>query len=193
MTALPLDTDNPGKWDGGELPPNVQIGAGSLITSEFAFKRFHSRHDPGLVIGSNSTLDGVRFSVGQEGRILIGDYCYFTSVVLLAECELVFGSYVVIGFNTTIADTDFHPVAPAERIADAIALSPLGKSRTRPPIRRERVTIGDDVWIGPNTTILKGVHIGDGAFIEPGSVITRDIPAGSRVIGNPPQVISSIG
>jgi acetyltransferase-like isoleucine patch superfamily enzyme len=82
------------------------------------------------VLGTN--WDGVHFDLGEQGRILIGDYCYFTNVVLLCELEVRIGSYVVIGWNTTISDTDFHPLAPAERIADAIACSPLGRGRLCP-------------------------------------------------------------
>jgi acetyltransferase-like isoleucine patch superfamily enzyme len=52
--------------------------------------------------------------------------------------------------------------------------------------------IDDDVWIGPNATILKGVHIGRGAFIEAGSLVTRDVPARARVLGNPAQVIGEV-
>ena len=122
----------------------------------------------------------------------IGDYCYCTGVILLCELALHIGNYVVIGWNTTIADTDFHPLAPAERIADAIAISPLGKGRPRPPIIRRPVIIEDDVWIGPNVTILKGVRIGTGAFVEPGTLVTRDVPARARVIGNPAQVIGEV-
>jgi acetyltransferase-like isoleucine patch superfamily enzyme len=99
------------------------------------------------------------------------------------------GNYVLMGWNTTITDTDFHPIAPAERIADAMACSPLGKGRVRPQVARKPVVIEDDVWIGPNAAILKGVRIGAGAIIEPGSVVTRDVPAGARVLGNPAQVI----
>ena len=109
--------------------------------------------------------------------------------MLLCELELRIGNYVVIGWNATIADTDFHPLAPAERIADAIACSPLGKGRPRPPIARKPVIIGDDVWIGPNATILKGVTIGTGALVEAGSLVTRDVPPGARVLGNPAQII----
>jgi acetyltransferase-like isoleucine patch superfamily enzyme len=96
---------------------------------------------------------------------------------------------VVAGWNVTIADTDFHPVSPAERIADAIAVSPLGDVRNRPPVLRLPVIIDDDVWIGPSATILKGVHIGSGAFIEPGSVVVRDVPAGAHVMGNPARIV----
>ena len=101
------------------------------------------------------------------------------------------GSYVVIGWNTTIADTDFHPLAPALRIADAVACSPLGKGRPRPPIPQRDVVIEDDVWIGPNATILKGVRIGAGSFIEPGALVTRDVPPRSRVSGNPAEVVGT--
>jgi hypothetical protein len=50
--------------------------------------------------------------------------------VLLCELEVHIGNYVVIGWNASVADTDFHPIAPAERIADAVACSPLGKGTT---------------------------------------------------------------
>ena len=181
-----------GQWIDGELPSNVQLGANSILTGQLAFKRFRSRLDPALIVGENCTMDGVQFAVGEEGRVTIGNYNCFTSVVLLAELDLRIGSYVVIGWNTTIADTDFHPVAPADRIADAIACSPLGKDRPRPKIERKVVVIEDDVWIGPNATILKGVRIGNGAFVEAGAVVTRDVPAGCRVLGNPAKVVGRV-
>jgi acetyltransferase-like isoleucine patch superfamily enzyme len=171
------------------MPSNVVIGDGSVIRGEHAFKRFLSRVPAGLRVGTRSTLDGVHFAVGPHGSVEIGDWCYLTNVVLLCDCALKIGNYVRIGWNTTIADTDFHPIDPAERVEDAIACSPLGSGRARPPIACAGVVIEDDVWIGPQATILKGVRIGRGAFIEPGSVVTRDVAAGARVIGNPARVI----
>lgn len=181
----------PGCWVHGTLPANVVLHPHTRITGELAFKRFHSRIEPALVIGAHGTMDGVHFDLGEHGRVTIGDYCYFTNAVLLCELELRIGSYVLIGWNTTIADTDFHPVAPAERIADAIACSPLGQGRPRPVVVKQPVVIEDNVWIGPNVTILKGVRIGAGAFIEPGSMVTRDVPAGARVLGNPAQILGA--
>lgn len=176
-------------WTHGSLPPNVRIGQNTCITSDYAFKRFLSKEPNAIMIGDHCRMDGVHFAIGPKGRVTIGDYCYFTNTVLLCELELRVGSYVVIGWNATIADTDFHPVDPAERIADAIACSPLGSGKPRPEIPRQQVVIEDDVWIGPNATILKGVRIGAGAVIEAGSLITRDVPAGARMIGNPAQAI----
>lgn len=178
-----------GAWTHDALPANVLVGAGTIITADYAFKRFRTREPQALLIGAHCTMDGVHFAVGQKGRVVIGDYCYFTNAVLLCEMELRFGNYVVIGWNTTIADTDFHPLEPAERIADAVACSPLGQGRPRPPIALRPVVVEDDVWIGPNATILKGVRIGAGAWIEAGSLVTRDVPPGSRVLGNPGQIV----
>ena len=176
----------------GVPPANVCLGPNTLITGDLSFKRFLNCEPDALVIGANCTMDGVHFALGEKGRVQIGDYCYFTNAVLLCELEMRIGNYVVIGWNATIADTDFHPLEPAERIADAIACSPLGKGRPRPEIPKRPVTIEDDVWIGPNATILKGVRIGTGAFIEAGSLVTRDVPAGARIMGNPAQVIGDV-
>jgi len=183
---------SPGRWLDGRLPANTRVGSDSVITGDYAFKRFLSRLDPALVVGAHCTLDGVHFALGAEGRLTIGDYCYFTNAVLLCEMEVRIGNYVVIGWNATIADTDFHPIEPAERIADAIACSPLGKGRARPTVERRPVVIEDDVWIGPNATILKGVRVGASAFVEAGALVTRDVPAGMRVIGNPAQIAGKV-
>ena len=177
-----------GKWQHGTVPENVVLGPNTVITGDLAFKRFHSRLPDALRIGAHGTMDGVHFDLGENARVAIGDYCYFTNVVLLCELEVRIGNYVVIGWNTTLADSDFHPIAPALRVADAFACSPLGKGRPRPPVACKAIVIEDDVWIGPNATVLKGVRIGAGAWIEPGSMVTRDVPTRTRVMGNPAQV-----
>jgi acetyltransferase-like isoleucine patch superfamily enzyme len=182
----------PGVWTNGALPPNVLVGPNTLITGDHAFKRFRSRLDPALTIGADCTMDGAHFALGEEARVAVGDYCYFTNAILLCELELRIGSYVVIGWNATIADTDFHPIAPAERIADAVACSPLGQGRPRPAIVRRPVVIEDDVWIGPNATILKGVRIGAGAFVEAGALVVRDVPPRTRVVGNPAEIVGTV-
>jgi acetyltransferase-like isoleucine patch superfamily enzyme len=176
---------------GGAAPENVRLGMGTLVSGDLAFKRFHSQQPDALSIGAQCTMDGVHFDLGREGRVTIGDFCYFTNAVLLCELRLEIGRFVVIGWNATIADNDFHPLAPAQRVADAIACSPLGAGRTRPPIEARPVVIEDDVWIGPNATILKGVRIGTGAWVEPGAVVLRDVPANARVLGNPASVVGT--
>jgi len=186
-----------GHWTGGQLPPNVRVGRGSIITGDRwtddqVFRKFRSRRDPALVIGSHSSMDGVLFNVGTEGRIEIGDRCRFEEVFLICDQEIRIGNGVIMGWRATIVDSDFHPLAPAERERDVIAISPLHGGKDRPPIPCRPVRIDDGVWIGPNVTILKGVQIGTGALIEPGAVVTRDVPARARVLGNPAAVIGEV-
>src|SRR5687768_15105548 len=92
----------PGHWAHGAFPANVRAGAGTLVTGDLAFKRFHSKQADALVLGSHCTMDGVHFDLGEQGRAVIGDYCYWTNVVLLCELEVRVGNYVLIGWNTTI-------------------------------------------------------------------------------------------
>jgi acetyltransferase-like isoleucine patch superfamily enzyme len=189
--ALCHDPNAPGRWAGGAMPPNVSLGTGTIITGELAFKGLHSELPDALRVGRECTMDGVHFNVGRAGRLTVGDFCYFSNTVLLCEEAITVGNYVMIGWNVTVADTDFHPIGPAERVLDAIALSPLGSRRNRPNIETCPIRIEDDVWIGPNATILKGVTIGAGAWVEPGSLVSRDVPAGARILGNPARVIDS--
>jgi acetyltransferase-like isoleucine patch superfamily enzyme len=185
----PAVSKGTGQYLDGELPANVQLGLNTVLSGDHAFQRFRSVQSPALVIGNHCTMDGVHFALGEQGRVTIGDYCFFSNAILLCELELRIGNYVVIGWNTTLADTDFHPISPAARVNDAIACSPLGQGRPRPPVARRPVIIEDDVWIGPSVTILKGVRIGTGAFIEAGAVVTRKVPPRARMLGNPAQIV----
>ena len=78
-----------------------------------------------------------------------------------------------------ICDTDFHPLDPQQRAAKSL------DAKTAP------ITIADDVFIGMNALILKGVAIGAGAVIGAGSVVPRDVPAGAIVAGNPAQILAN--
>ena len=187
--SVSAQTNEAGCWEEGPLPHNVRAGKNTLISGHLAFKRYHATQPDALILGDNGTFDGVHFCLGIEGRVRVGDFCYLTNVVLLCELEVVIGNYVLIGWNTTITDTDFHPIAPALRVADAIACSPLGNVRRSRAVERRPVVIEDNVWIGPNSTILKGVRIGAGAIIEPGSMVTQDVPPGAWVMGNPAQMV----
>lgn len=54
------------------------------------------------------------------------------------------------------------------------------------------VVIGDNVWIGINSTILPGVRIGYGTIIGANSVVTKDVPPMTVVAGNPARVIKTL-
>lgn len=181
-------------WSHGEVPRNVVVGDGTVITGPDAFKRFRTTKDPGLVIGRGCTMDLTHFSFQPDGVVTIGDHCVFASTVLMCEERITIGNRVAIGWNSYVLDADFHPMAPVERLADVFAISGPGVAAglQRPTVPTAPVVIEDDVWIGPGCMVFKGVRIGAGSFVEPGSVLTTDVPPRSRVAGNPARVLGQV-
>lgn len=84
------------------------------------------------------------------------------------------------GGNASIVDFDFHPLTPEARAENANAA-------THAPI-----VIEDDVFVGMEALILKGVVIGEGAVVGAGSVVTQDVPPRTVVVGNPAQVVREV-
>jgi acetyltransferase-like isoleucine patch superfamily enzyme len=175
----------PGDWFPGRIPANIEVGANCVIDSSFCFKQFFSQEPAGLRAGRDVTFWRTSIATETAGVIDIGDGCYIANASLVCSDRIAIGDRVMIAGGVTIADSDFHPIEPAARLADTIALSPRGDRRHRPVVESRPVIIEDDVWIGWNATVLKGVHIGAGAVIEPGAVVTRDVAAGTVVGGNP--------
>lgn len=112
-----------------------------------------------------------------DAVLTVGAGFGMTGGVIVCEQRVSIGERVWMGANSTILDTDFHPLDPQHR-----QRAPLD-GKTAP------VTIGDDVFIGMNALILKGVTVGAGAVIGAGAVVTHDVPAGAVVAGNPARVV----
>ena len=180
----------PGDWFNGRIPSNIQVGENVMVESSFSFKHFFSTLPVALRIGNNVTLWRTALSTEEKGFIQIGDDCYLANASLVCSEKILIGNRVFIAGGVTIADSDFHPLDPALRLADSVALSPVGNPKNRPPMKTKPVVIEDDVWIGFNATILKGVSIGVGAIVQPGAVVTEDVPAGVTVAGNPAKPVN---
>jgi acetyltransferase-like isoleucine patch superfamily enzyme len=180
----------PGDWFPGRIPANVVTGENTVIDSSFCFKHFYAKAPVGLRVGSHVTLWRTSLAADENAVIEIGDYCYLANASLVASERISIGSHVMIAGGVTVADSDFHPVGPAGRIADTIALSARGDRSRRPRIDVRPVVIEDGVWIGWNATILKGVRIGEGAVVAPGALVNRDVPAGAHVAGNPARPVA---
>jgi acetyltransferase-like isoleucine patch superfamily enzyme len=125
------------------------------------------------------------FNVEPSGLVEVGDDSILVGPVFMCSERITVGKRVIISYNVTIADSDFHPLDPEQRKQDAIANSPCGDRSRRPPYVSHPVTIEDDVWIGVGAIVLKGVHIGAGARVGPGAVVTSSVAPGSCVVGNP--------
>jgi acetyltransferase-like isoleucine patch superfamily enzyme len=115
-----------------------------------------------------------------NARLVIGADFGMTGGTICADESITIGDRVIVGANTTITDTDFHPLDAKLRQSDPLA------GATAP------IAIHDDVFIGMNCLILKGVTIGTGSVIGAGSVVTRDIPAGVIAGGNPAKVLRKV-
>ncbi|MFM5023036.1 DapH/DapD/GlmU-related protein [Aeromonas rivipollensis] len=142
-----------------------------------------------IVIGKKCTLASSKCSnpiglfrpcifeaINKDSTIEIGDNFSASGVCIVSEAKVLIGHNVMIGANVTIIDTDFHPIKSID-----------GK-RSNYASNKE-IIIEDDVWIGMNAVILKGVTIYRGAVIGANAVITKDIPAGAKAVGNPARIL----
>lgn len=180
----------PGDWYPGTIPPNIEIGNEVMMDSSFCFKHFFSTLPVAMRIGDFVTFWRTAISLEENGYVEIGSYSYITNASIVCSERISIGSRVFIAGGVTIVDSDFHPVTPAARLCDTIALSPMGNRSHRPRVNSSPVTIEDDVWIGYNATILKGVTVGRGATVEPGAVVLTNVDPGTTVAGNPAKPVT---
>ena len=142
-----------------------------------------------IIVGDDVLVDGkvgIAFAARFADRptLTIGDH-----TILSHNCQLTVGRRITIGSHCLIAsdvrlyDSDGHPTDPAARLAG----SPPPEESSRP------ITIGDNVWIGTASIILKGVAIGAGSVVAAGSVVTKDVPPGVLVAGHPARVVRRLG
>ncbi|WP_263833675.1 acyltransferase [Sulfurospirillum oryzae] len=59
-------------------------------------------------------------------------------------------------------------------------------------VKKLDTTIGNNVYIGPNVVVIKGITIGDNVIIGANSFVNKDIPSYSKAFGTPIKIISSI-
>ena len=110
-----------------------------------------------------------------------GDHCYFQIFNFGTEPDRIsFGDNVHIAKDVLFVNHDI--TAQMFRYMD-----------TNPSYQNRRgdISIGNNVFVGANTTILYDVTIGDNVIIGAGSLVNKDIPAGAVAAGNPCRVIGS--
>ena len=118
------------------------------------------------------------FSCDDGKSIFIGkNFLANYNVSILDRAPMRIGDYVMIGPHTLIATVN-HPISPMGRRKHLSVAKP--------------VTIGNDVWIGGNVTILPGVTIGNNVIVAAGAVVTKDVPDNSLVGGVPAKLIRTI-
>lgn len=144
-------------------------------------------------VGRHTVLAGQLLTFAHGGDIEIGDWCFVgPGTRIWSAASIRIGQRVLISHGVNIHDNDAHPQDADERHRHFAAIVTSGHPWQAKGIRAAPVVIGDDAWIGFNSTVLKGVTIGAGAIVAAGSVVTRDVPAGSIVAGNPATVVRTL-
>ena len=119
----------------------------------------------------------------QDGQIVIGDHSGGSAVILSSKSSITLGRHVKLGGNVRVFDHDYHALDYKDRRHGA---TDKANCKTKP------VKIGDDVFVGTNSIILKGVTIGDRSIIGAGSVVTCDVPPDEVWAGNPARNVKGL-
>ncbi len=181
-------------WWAQPVPANIDFGEGFYCESAQIFRHLRSQRPHAITIGQHvSCYAGCSFSLGADATVKIGDFTLLNGALVMAEERIEIGSHCLISWNVGLADSDFHPLSPAQRLIDAHALAPYLKDRPpRPKLRTAPVIISDNVWIGMNAIILKGVTVGENSVVAAGAVVTKTVPANVVVAGNPAVVVREL-
>ena len=116
--------------------------------------------------------------VGEQGLLRLGARAIIgPNTRIMAATQVLVGARCMTSWNCSIFDSLGH----------RMRLEGQEEAEIEAPI-----TIGDDVWIGPYATIMKGVTIGNNCIVGAGSVVRRDVPANTLVMGNPARPVAKV-
>lgn len=162
--------------------PYVQISRGSLTIGD----DFYMTNGDGINPLSGNQRGA--FFTEPGASIAIGRHVGMSGTRMWIARSLTIGNNVNIGAGVMLIDTDCHQMDYRMRRHDAARM--FSEAQLRDGVRSAPIVIEDDVWIGANVVVLKGVTIGARSVVGAGSIVTHDIPADCVVAGNPARVIS---
>lgn len=165
---------------------NLSVNGKVYFTCQFPSRlqidnnfKINSRFGSNLVGLTNLAI----FQIISDGKIVIGKNCGFSSPVISSRNSIIIGNYVKIGGNVRIFDHDYHSLNNMNRRDPYLDAADVNTAS---------VIIEDDVFIGTNSIILKGVKIGKNSVIGAGSVVSKNIPSNVIAAGNPCKVIKKL-
>jgi len=142
--------------------------------------------------------------VVKNPNIIVGDYTYYDDFENVENFEKnvkylfdFVGDKLRIGKFCMIASDVKFIMNGANHLTNSLTTYPFAifgkgwenamEEKTYP--QKGDITIGNDVWIGYNATVMAGVSIGDGAIIAANSTVIKDVEPYSMVGGNPAKEI----
>lgn len=194
MSNITADRRVENDWWQHPIPSNVFWDEGLYLETAQIFRFMRSKRERAVELGAHvSCYAGVSFALGEKGTVKIGDFTLLNGALLMADERIEIGKHCLVSWNVGIADSDFHPIDAAQRRLDTMALAPFYKDRPpRPELKTAPVIIRDNVWIGMNAVVLKGVEIGENSIVAAGSVVSKSVPANVVVAGNPAVIVKQL-
>jgi len=169
-------------------PKKVTLGEGAILAREASITN-ESEDSENLKIGKGCLIMGQLLS-GRKGRLAMGDHGYVgPGARIWALHEIRIGDRVFISHGVNLHDSDSHSLSARERHERFLEKMKYGAHQKEEPAKAAPLIVEDDVWIGFNAIVLKGVRIGRGAVVGAGSVVTKEIPPFTVVVGNPARVV----
>jgi acetyltransferase-like isoleucine patch superfamily enzyme len=153
------------------------------------------RRDPSAIrIGSHCHVRGELLIYAHGGTISLGETCYIgEGSRIWSASSIKIGDRVLVSHSVNIHDNNSHPLSAERRARHFQQIVSTGHPSDIDDIASAPVVIEDDVWIGFNSTILRGVTVGNGAIVAAASVVIHDVPPYSIVAGNPAHIIGRSG
>lgn len=171
-----------------ELRKAAIVGKSPKIVGSLVFNNVKREQ---LVIGDYAILRYSKLFCFGKGKLAIGNYCYLGDFTQIdAAEEVIIGNYCMLSNRIMIQDHTSHPLSPKKRREQLIGLQKTPTDIYDTVIKKVRIE--DDVWIGMDALILKGVTVGKGSIVAARAVVTRDVPPYSVVCGNPARVVKTI-
>ncbi|MES1217890.1 MAG: acyltransferase [Bacteroidota bacterium] len=166
----------------------MTIAESSKIAESAKIRNFQNDRTK-IILGSKTMLMGELLVFKHGGQIEIGNDCFIGEGTRIWSAKnITIGNRVLIAHNVNIHDQISHPLDSKIRHDDYKLIFEKGL-QDNVDYNEKEVVIEDDVWIGFNVTILKGVKIGKGAIIGADTLIAENVPAFAVVIGNPARII----
>jgi len=189
------------------LVPNKGFFIGSNVRIQNVFGLSAELPDAQITVGDHSIIyENAKIEAYALGKINIGEKCILGDIRIYSRSHIQIGKRVISSWNVLIQDYDPHPANGAMRALQVEQMCENFKPVFGQYVKKESpqlnfdwnfpaqdIEIGDDVWLGANTTILKGTKIGAGSVVAASAVVlSGDYPPNSLLAGNPAKVVKTL-
>jgi bifunctional UDP-N-acetylglucosamine pyrophosphorylase/glucosamine-1-phosphate N-acetyltransferase len=171
------------------IEPYVQLLGATKIGSESRIRSYsvvqHSVIGDGVMVRNGCVLDGAHVADGA----VLGPYAHLRPESRIGEGAHV-GNFVetkkiTMGKGSKANHLNYLGDAV---IGAGVNIGAGAITCNYDGVHKHLTTIGDDVFVGSDSTLVAPVTLGDGAYVAAGSCITHDVPAGALALGRSRQV-----